>query len=396
MPQSQPFKKELKPVDISVVIPAHNSELVLARCLESLQKSIGCSFEIIVVDDASTDRTKRIASELGAHVVTLLNQRGPAAARNRGVCDCRGEIIAFVDSDVLVSKNVLQQFCAQLRDESISAVFGSYDQQPTERGYISTYKNLMHHHFHQRSLADVGTFWTGCGAIRRTVFEQLGGFNENFAQPCIEDIELGMRLKKLGHMIRLSPQIQAKHTKRWTFCSLVYTDVFRRGIPWTRLMLRGGGIKNDLNTSWEQKVCVGTVGIISLCFLAFSLGNPLLLFLPFLIVFLILLTDRISQDANRRDVATTVSSFVLVSTCFSFLIWEPFLISVVIGAAIIWALNASSIVFLCRVEGFCFALMSLPLHLIYYLYCGFSFSAGVFLHVVGLPLFPETTVKEPA
>jgi len=135
----------------------------------------------------------------------------------------------------------------------MAALFGSYDDQPKDCGIVSCYKNLMHHYVHQHGKRNASTFWAGCGGIRRDVFLNVNGFDENFSVPAIEDIELGDRLKKAGHIIRLCPDIQVTHLKRWTFLNLLITDIFYRAVPWTRLILQKGKIPNDLNVKMKSR-----------------------------------------------------------------------------------------------------------------------------------------------
>jgi hypothetical protein len=81
-------------------------------------------------------------------------------------------------------------------------------------------------------------FWSGCGAIRRELFLKHSGFDESYARPAIEDIELGNRIHALGHRILLQPDIQCAHLKRWTLWGGIVTDIQARGIPWTQLIHR--------------------------------------------------------------------------------------------------------------------------------------------------------------
>ena len=161
-------------VEVSVIVPADKTVRHLENCLRYIKRSISCRYEIPVVDDASTDHTRGIALQMGARVVQLPIKSGPAAARNRAVGQCRGNILASIDSDVLVKDNVLQQLWDGLRDDSVSAVFGSYDNSPEARNAVSVLKNLMHHFFHQRSAGHVRTFWSGCGTIKKQSSRILG------------------------------------------------------------------------------------------------------------------------------------------------------------------------------------------------------------------------------
>ena len=104
-------------------------------------------------------------------------------------------------------------------------------------------------------MIDAQTFWGACGAVRRDVFVQLGGFDaQRYRYPSVEDIDLGLRMTRAGHRIRLDRDLQVTHLKRWTLASMVHTDIFRRAVPWTRLMLTGEGVPDDLNTQWSRRM----------------------------------------------------------------------------------------------------------------------------------------------
>ena len=144
---------------ISVLIPAHNSRKFIRKCLEALADSTYKSFEMIVIDDASTDNTVDLASEMGLAVLELDNQSGPAVARNYGAEHAKGEILLFIDSDVLVKKDTLELIASTFSENpDISALFGSYDDTPSDKDFLSQYRNLLHHYVHQQSNTDAITF----------------------------------------------------------------------------------------------------------------------------------------------------------------------------------------------------------------------------------------------
>lgn len=230
-------------VRLSVIVPAHQGASILPKSLGALVQSDlpRDKWELIVVDDASTDGTALVASRYADTVVTLGRKpQGPSYARNRGVEVARGEVVVFIDADVCVHRETLGRF-ARIFSENpgFSAVFGSYDATPPAPGLVSQYRNLLHHWVHQQNGGDAETFWAGCGAIRREVFVEAGMYDEwHFSRPQIEDIELGHRLKSLGHRITLDPSIQATHLKRWTLRNMIATDFRDRGVPWTRLLIQ--------------------------------------------------------------------------------------------------------------------------------------------------------------
>jgi hypothetical protein len=136
-------------------------------------------------------------------------------------------------------------------DDSLVALFGSYDDSPRDRGVVSVFRNLLHHHVHSEGASPASTFWSGLGAIRRSAFENAGGFIE---QP-MEDVELGMFLARAGNLIRLDPQIQGTHLKAWTLRTMLWTDLMLRGAPWVALLLsyRRRGLNSALNLGWRHR-----------------------------------------------------------------------------------------------------------------------------------------------
>ncbi|MFN8624529.1 MAG: glycosyltransferase family A protein [Candidatus Binatia bacterium] len=331
---------------LSVIIPVHNGAHFLDRCLGSLGRSRFGDYECIVVDDASTDASGAVALRHGASVVTLVRNGGPARARNVGAQRAGGEILLFLDADVRVHPETLARVDAHFRAHpTAAAVIGSYDDAPTAPGFVSQYKNLFHHYVHQTSRADAWTFWGGCGAIRRTVFLAAGGFDEWYRRPCVEDIALGFRLRTLGHRIDLEPTIQVTHLKRWTFWSLLRTDVLDRGIPWFRLMLADRTMPADLNVTTTHRgsaalVCLTALlaGLVAMRAPLVSAGDPSLL--------------------------------------------PPLLLWTVFAAALLLVLNRDLYRFFARKRGLWFALRAVPMHWLYYGYCGVAVIAGLGLHLL--------------
>jgi len=253
---------------LSVIVPAHNGSRVLPQCLNALATSDlpRVCWELIVVDDASTDTTAEFAATYADLVVRLAGApHGPAYARNRGVEVARGEVVAFIDADVVVHPDTLRGMAWLFADDpELGAVFGSYDAHPPSAGLVSQYRNLLHHYHHQENPGEAETFWAGCGAVRTAVFREAGMFDEwHYRRPSIEDIELGHRIRRLGCRILLRPELQCAHLKHWTLMNMVRTDLFDRGIPWMRLLLQEGklGQRRSLNIKTIEKVKTALIGL---------------------------------------------------------------------------------------------------------------------------------------
>ncbi|MGH9563494.1 MAG: glycosyltransferase family 2 protein, partial [Terracidiphilus sp.] len=180
---------------LTVIVPVYNGRKHIASCLEGLLASEYSDFEVIVVDDGSTDDTRLIVEQYPVYCLRTPRTLGPAGARNMGIGYAQASVVVFVDADVVLPPNALGIIANEFdSDPQMAAMFGSYDDEPMWRDFCSQYKNLMHSFVHQNSNVRATTFWAGCGAIRREIFMHIGGFDHSrYRKPSIEDIELGYR-----------------------------------------------------------------------------------------------------------------------------------------------------------------------------------------------------------
>lgn len=336
---------------LSVIVPVYNGGLQLSRCLEGLCRSEYSDFEVIVVDDCSTDNTRQIIERYKARVVCTPRTLGPAGARNWGTGFAQGRILVFADADVVIPPNglglIAQEFA---HDSQLAAMFGSYDEEPAWDSFLSQYKNLMHCYVHQKSSEHATTFWAGCGAVRREIFEELGGFDHaRYREPSIEDIEFGYRLALGGQKIRLEKRLQVKHLKKWTLSSLLRSDILCRAIPWTRLILETRRLPRDLNLTSGARVSTGLVGLLSL--------GWVLLFL---------------QAAN------VIPTIALPRTLMAEVAVGTLLAGLLVG------MNWDVYSFFAKRRGWWFAARVVPMHWFYYLYSGVVFLTFGVAHMVRL------------
>jgi GT2 family glycosyltransferase len=315
---------------VSVVMPVHNNAHEIARALAALALGRSGFKEIIVVDDGSTDGSADVAAGFGVRVERMSGHAGAPEARNHGARCATGDVLFFLDADVVAPPDTLARGATLLDDHpEYDAAFGSYDDDPDVRTTVSRFRNLLHHYTHQTGNRDSETFWTGCGLVRKTAYEAVGGLDDTWRG--VEDIEFGHRLRARGSRILLDPTLQVKHLKRWTLSSMVWTDLRYRALKWGRLILARGRLPDDLNIRPAQRVSV----VLSMLVLGM---------LPLLLV-------------DLRWLAGVVAS-----------------------AGAIVALNREFYVLLVRRGGVAFALACIPLHIVYFVCAGLGFALAFVEH----------------
>jgi glycosyltransferase involved in cell wall biosynthesis len=327
--------------ELSVIVPACRATHLLPDTLAALAASDLSRerWELIVVDDASGDETADVAARWADQVITLPGvPGGPAQARNAGAKVTRGAWLVFVDADVRVHKDTLTRIATIAAEQpDLVAVFGTYDAHPAEPGVLSEYRNLLHRQVHCAGAGEAETFWAGCGAVRRDAFEAASGFDvERFARPSIEDIELGYRLRDRGGRILLDPGIQGTHLKRWTLAAMVRTDIRDRGIPWMRLLLeRRNRTAAVLNTGRAEQLKV-----------VLAAGGAALLLASVLL----------------RDSGLAIAALALV--------------------LVLVASNLRTYAWFARQRGWGFAILVIPLNLLYYAGNAVAAAIGVWQHLM--------------
>ena len=314
---------------ISLVMPTITWGQPFACCLQAALAGLAPSDELLVVFDGPPSELPPWLEATAATVLHTRQRSGPAAARNLAATEARGEILLFVDADVELHPDAVERVRRHFgADPSLQALFGSYDDRPAAAGVVSRFRNLLHHHTHTSQPGPACTFWAGCGAVRRERFLALGGFDAKaYRQPCIEDIEFGLRLHDDGGKILLDPTIQGTHHKRWTLSLMVRTDIQQRAIPWSLLLLSRRQIPPTLNLSISARISasLSLVTIFSLFgILITSLWPFSLVTGGFAITGLVILNGSLLRLLLRRGgfqlaiVGTGLLSLYLSYSCLTF------------------------------------------------------------------------------
>lgn len=281
---------------ISIVMPVYNSERLLGECLAAVNASTFRDFETIVVDDSSTDRSREIAAAHGARVVPSGGRLGPGRARNKGVEHARGDIVFFIDSDVVVRPDTLGRLVSAFdRDPGVAGLMAVQSPTMRFRNLCSVYKNLwMYYTYVRRAGQDVPLFYTTAAAIRRDAFVASGGFDVNYVDPNIEDTDYGQKLASQGFRIQILPDLEVEHVKGYDLAGLLRVD-FLRSMSLARLKLRksADGIStNDTSVPTGYIVSVPLAGLaVLLLLVGLALGNRTLLLANFLALATILVLN---------------------------------------------------------------------------------------------------------
>lgn len=195
---------------VSVIIPNFNYAKTLRACLSAIYAQTMTAAEVIVVDDCSTDESVEIASAFPCTIVRNPRNVGPAASRNAGVAASSGSIIFFVDSDVALARDAIEQAVGILdASPEVGCVYGAYQKRPLYAGgLVKEYRTLHNHYWQTRMAGPVPTAIFALAAVRRGVLEAAGEFDESLRQA--EDMEFSNRLARVTR-IELTGKIAGAH-----------------------------------------------------------------------------------------------------------------------------------------------------------------------------------------
>ncbi|WP_329109579.1 glycosyltransferase [Micromonospora sp. NBC_01699] len=213
-----------------MVIPNHNKEKTIRACLTAVYAQTHSPAEVIVVDDASTDRSRQIVAEFDCTLVAFPVNRGVSAARNTGAARADGDVLLFVDSDIALAPDALAVALRTLREHpACGVVQGIYDLHPLfADGPVESYKTLFEHFWRRRAAGLSTSTMFALTALPRRVFELVGGFDERLRDA--EDIEFGTRLPA-AYEIRTSAEMVGRHDdvdRLWPYLS----ELFRRALTY--------------------------------------------------------------------------------------------------------------------------------------------------------------------
>lgn len=307
--------------DISVIIPVHNSEGTIGKCLESLANLEGPSPEIIILDDGSTDRTLEICQSFKHIKIIQLTKGGPSRARNIGIELARGQFIAFTDGDCIVDKNWLNELRTCFTAPDIASAGGDQlspcDESVTGKriqkflksiGFVADYVKTG------RTLRET-EHNPSCNAMyRKSVLQHVGCFSDSLWPG--EDVELDMKIRKAGHRIMFNPNAIVHHYRPSTYRA--YARMMIRYGAAQRYLVRKYGFFRPIH--FEPFALIAIV----ICVLGLTAFNPVFLgILPPLFLAPVVIFYWRVQDFKESLVCSYLLLITLVCWNWGFAAGQP-------------------------------------------------------------------------
>ena len=258
---------------ISVIIPVHNGGATIGRCLEAVFASRYTRFEVIVVDDRSTDNSLEIIGRYPCRLVRLEDHAGASAARNAGARQSTGEYLFFIDADCVLLVDTLSRVNSALAGAGTAVVGGTYTPLPFDSGFFSAFQSVFIHYSETKRMPP-DYIATHALAVQADIFRRTGGFTEEFL-PILEDVEFSHRLRNQGVQLIMDPGIQVRHIFNFTLARSL-RNAFRKSRYWTVYSLGAGDLLSDSGTASHELKANGIAFLLSagLSFSALAAGSP--------------------------------------------------------------------------------------------------------------------------
>ncbi len=263
MPAENKFERPTAKSFAAAIVPVHNDAGTLSGCLDSILPEVRSrGWELIVVDDASTDDSARVAEERGIRVVRLEKNRGVAGARNAGAKATESEILVFVDADIVPSPGSLTALVSALSTRPEVHAVGAYPLPGNlSSGWSPHFVGLRsawgYHWREGEQEREFSSIQSECGAIRRSVFTEIGGFPELYKGVGMEEFQMAheMEVRGYGNVLIRSASYRHHYKPLFHRCRIL----FDRTARWVPLFFR--------RKRFESPGAVGTPGAAVSCLL---------------------------------------------------------------------------------------------------------------------------------
>ncbi len=281
---------------ISVIIPNRNGSSTIGKCLEAAFSANHNNFEIIVVDDCSTDSSVEIIKKFPCKLIRLDKHSGTSRARNTGVQNSSGNILFFIDADCILQKDTLSLADKASSGDKNIIIGGTYTMTPYDDDFFGTFQSIFIN-YSETKKEEPDYIASHAMIIDKGVFNISGGFSENFL-PILEDVEFSHRLRRSGYKLKMNPDILVQHIFNFTLLKSL-RNAFRKSMYWTVYSLMNKDLLKDSGTaSVELKINVSAFFLNTLLIMLslYFKDTGLLVPIPLIFSFSLLLNRRLIKS----------------------------------------------------------------------------------------------------
>ncbi len=233
---------------ISVIIPNHNGEATLEKCLSAVFASDYDNFEVIVVDDFSKDNSVSIINTFPCRLICMEKHAGASAARNKGAEQSKGNILFFTDADCVLEKNTLSLAAAMAAKKGPDTIVGgTYTKQPYDPGFFNLFQSIFIHYSEVKHKEAPDYIATHALIVHTDTFKKIGGFPQNFL-PILEDVEFCHRARRKGFRLIMEPKILVRHIFNFSMSSSL-RNAYKKSKFWTLYSLKNHDLLADSGTA---------------------------------------------------------------------------------------------------------------------------------------------------
>ena len=196
---------------ISIIIPTYNSESTIKECLDSVFNSNFKDFDVILISDKSTDGTVEIAKKYNCQIIELSENKGPAYVRNLGAKNAKGDILFFIDSDVIIKRDALSILNDEFNKKKNNVIQGIYSHKPNYNTVTQFQQSFLCYYTWSKKIKYTDTLTSACFAIKKETFLHFKGFNTDIKSATCEDEEFGYTLIDNDNQILINRDLIVEH-----------------------------------------------------------------------------------------------------------------------------------------------------------------------------------------
>lgn len=307
-------------IKISIIIPNRNGEATIGECLKAAFSSKYDEFEVIVVDDCSTDDSLELIRQFPCQCLQLTTHSGASMARNVGAQHSSGDILFFTDADCLLKEDNLTMAVELFSSAGSNIVLGgTYTPLPVDDNFVSQFQSVFIHYSETRYAEEPDYLATHALIISKQDFMKSRMFAENYL-PILEDVEFSHRIRRMGYRLIMNPMIQVRHIFNYTLKKSMQ-NAFRKSMYWTVYSIKNKDLHKDSGTASRGLKLNTVIWFVNVFVVLSALCSGELQWL-----FIILLLTSVNLWLNRGLLVAffnTGGLVFLVRACFYYCLIYP-------------------------------------------------------------------------